>query len=104
MARHRVRFTYDSFFLFVCATHSFAILGAGLRGGDGGAHNAHGGRWIQGLALQTRPWYLACHGKKPCPPDAGPLEGSSFPSEDRDLPYLASWVVRIAIPRHNCAN
>ena len=30
-------------------------------------------------------------------PCTGPLEGPNFPSEDRDLPYLAGFQVKIAI-------
>ena len=33
----------------------------------------------------------------------GSPEGPHFPSEDRDLPYWASCVVRLAIPRQNWA-
>ena len=38
-----------------------------------------------------------------CPARTGLLEGPTFPSEDRDLPYLAGSQVRIAILRQNRA-
>ena len=38
-----------------------------------------------------------------CPARTGPLEGPNFPLEDRDLPYLASCLVKIAIVRQKCA-
>ena len=38
-----------------------------------------------------------------CPARTGPLEGPTFPSEDRDVPYLARCPVRIAPARPNCA-
>ena len=38
-----------------------------------------------------------------CPARTGSLEGPKFPSEDRDLPYLASFQVKIVIVRQNCA-
>ena len=37
-----------------------------------------------------------------CPACTGPLQGPNFPSEDRDLPYLASHPVRIAIVGQKC--
>ena len=41
----------------------------------------------------------------PCasPARTGSLEGPDFPSEGRYLPYLASFQVKIAIVRQNCA-
>ena len=38
-----------------------------------------------------------------CPARTGPLEGPDSPSQDRDLPYLASFQVILAIVRQNCA-
>ena len=37
------------------------------------------------------------------PARTGPLEGPNFPLEDRDLSYLASCPVEIAIVRRKCA-
>ena len=51
---------------------------------------------------------MECAGCSPlrafvCPARRGPLEGPNFPSEYRDLPYLAGIEVKIAIVKQNCA-
>ena len=45
---------------------------------------------------------LWCQSVNVCPARTGPLEGPKLSSEDRDLPYLASFQVKIAIVRQNC--
>ena len=38
-----------------------------------------------------------------CPARTGLPDGPNFPTEDRDLPRLASCLLKIAIVRQNCA-
>ena len=57
--------------------------------GHGSTHGSH------------QPMFYLCGNV--CPARTGSLEGPDFPSEGRYLPYLASFQVKIAIVRQNCA-